>query len=264
MTSPRIVVGVDGSPEARSALLWAADEAALHGCGLLVLHAARPADGATGQALLNGQVALASARQPAVPVTMLLSDTPATAALVELGQSAQLLVVGTRDRSDITTSLLGSVSHRTAAHARCPVAVVPGRSALPRAGEAPVVLGFSDGPAGRAALEFAADEAARRGASLHIVLAPPVQHPNLDQVRGRHPDLHVDAVVADDEPAEALLRAARQAQLLVIGCHHSEDPWATRLGPVPAAVLHRAACPVIVVGAGLRRPVTFGRARLSA
>jgi nucleotide-binding universal stress UspA family protein len=66
----------------------------------------------------------------------------------------------------------------------------------------------------------------------------------------------VELTLADSDPASALPEAAREAQLVVVGCHHSEDRWSTRLGPVPAAIAHRAPCPVIVVGQ--RRLATAG------
>ena len=50
-----------------------------------------------------------------------------------------------------------------------------------------------------------------------------------------------------DDPAEALIRAADAADLLVIGCHHSADRWSIRTGPVAEAVMRGASCPVMLV-----------------
>jgi len=238
MNSQRIIVGVDGSPGARSALEWAVDECRLRACTLLIVHALDARDvplvpGAPAVAgydefaeqLLTGHAAAASARRQGVPVTTLLSAASPADTLIDLSIDAAMVVVGTRGSNGFTSTILGSVSQRTATHAHCPVAVVPQRP-LPK-NDAPrgaVVVGVSGGHAGRLALEFAQREAQVRGAELQTVRA-------------------------DDDPADALLSAARDAQLLIVGCHHSDDRWGTRLGPVPTSVLHRSPCPVVVVGA---------------
>jgi nucleotide-binding universal stress UspA family protein len=288
MASNCIVVGVDGSAGARSALLWAADECALRRRTLVVVHAPFSARSAVvelvddaavrlleerGEKLLAEHAAAASSRQPGVLVTNLLSKGAAADALIDLSADAELVVVGTHGRGGIVSSILGSVSHRVATHAHCPVAVVPERPPLRTAEPAPrVVVGVSSAKSGRIAFDFAIDEARRRGATLVAVRAwgepdssllaeidttvadrwkthagRDLQN-DLAALAGQLPDVVVEPVLASAEPAQALLHAARTAQLIVVGCHHSEDRWSTRLGPVPSAILHRSPCPVIVVG----------------
>lgn len=233
MTMQRIIVGVDGSAGARTALEWAADECRLRACTLLVVHAREPHPDALGpvqpgydaaaEHLLTQHAAAASARRPSVPVTTLLSGGAPADTLIGLSADAELVVVGTRGSNGFTSTMLGSVSTRTAGHAHCPVAVVPQR--VPQDshdGERDVVVGVSDGRTGRLALEFARHEAHLRSARLQ-------------------------SVQADTEPTELLLRAAQGAQLLVLGCHHSDDRWGSRLGPVPTSILHRSPCPVVAV-----------------
>ncbi|PZS34955.1 MAG: hypothetical protein DLM58_04875 [Pseudonocardiales bacterium] len=235
MTTARIIVGVDGSTGARTALEWAVDECRLRSCTLLVVYARQAHPDAAGpvglgydevaERLLTRHAAAASARQPGVAVTTLLSGGPPASTLIDLSADAELVVVGTRGNSAFTSTMLGSISTRTAAHAHCAVAVVPQRLATRTdENERPVVVGVFAGHAGRLGFEFARDEARVRGARLRSVSAEP-----------------------DAEPAENLLRAAEAAQLLVLGCLHSEDRWSSRLGAVPTAILHRATCPVIVV-----------------
>lgn len=249
-----IVVGVDGSAGARAALIWAADECRLRGRTLLVVHGAdhvdAPPGGEAGERILSSLLAAASARQPGVAVTSLDSRALAADALIDLSRDADLLVVGTHGRGGIVSSILGSVSHRVAAHASCPVVVVPdmpGRGSDARSSR--VVVGVSESVSGRLAADFAFDEARRRGATLVAVHAGDgsTQAGFAEQAR-HYPDVMVESVIADADPADALLAAAGTARLLVVGCHHSDDRWSTRLGPVPVAILHRAPCPVVVVG----------------
>jgi nucleotide-binding universal stress UspA family protein len=233
MTTQRIIVGVDGSPGARTALEWAVDECRLRACTLLVVHARErhpdaggpvtPGYDAVAERLLTEHAAAASARRPSVPVTTLLGGGLPADTLIKLSVDAELVVVGTRGSNGFTSTMLGSVSSHTAGHAHCPVAVVPQLpSPVGNHDGEPVVVGISDGRTGRLALEFARHEAQLRGARLQ-------------------------SVEADNEPAEALLRAAQGAQLLVLGCHHSDDRWGSRLGPVPTSILHRCPCPVVAV-----------------
>ena len=295
MHPSRIIVGVDGSAGARSALLWAADEASIRRDSLLVLHAPGPSDTASirkagepailaldeaGERLLQECLSAASARQPGVPVTTLLSHARAADTLIDLSRDADLVVAGTRGVNAPFSTILGSVCHRVAAQAHCPVALVPEAAALStRVPTADIVVGASGGSAARLALGFAVDEAGRRGATVVAVrtfsgaFAEAPRRPaagradrldghanesferdresferDLEPIRAARPDVPIVSSLVVAEPAEALLAAAGTAQLIVIGCHHSDDPWSTRLGPVPNAILDRAPCPLVVVG----------------
>jgi nucleotide-binding universal stress UspA family protein len=272
MSNNRIVVGVDGSLGARSALLWAVDECRLRRASLFVAHAPDPTDaavvGAYGEAalraiddfgarMLSELVATASAHQPGVPVASLLSHSNAGDALIDLSQDSDLIVVGTRGRGGIVTSMLGSVSHRVAAHAHCPVVVVPQHASLTSGhGRNQVVVGVSHGSSGLAALEFAFEEAWVRRVPLTAVRSTADAKPrdaeqaefDLQRLADRFPEVEIHVELREQEPADALLSAADRAQLVVVGCHHSDDRWSTRLGPVPSAIVYRAGCPVVIVG----------------
>jgi nucleotide-binding universal stress UspA family protein len=67
-----------------------------------------------------------------------LADRHAAEALVELSDSADLLVVGSRGRGGFSSLLLGSVSHAVVLHARCPVVVIPSATAERKAVVPPV------------------------------------------------------------------------------------------------------------------------------
>ncbi|MER7134415.1 universal stress protein, partial [Streptosporangium saharense] len=64
-------------------------------------------------------------RHPDVKVTERLEYGHPVEALREASTEADLLVVGSRGRGDLTGLLLGSVSHALLHHAACPVVVTP-------------------------------------------------------------------------------------------------------------------------------------------
>jgi nucleotide-binding universal stress UspA family protein len=140
-----VVVGVDGSPESEIALRYAADTAAVHGAGLTVVLAWRPA-GSRGLAplpelegleytrlarrgarrLASGAADLARGLYPDLKVQESSAEGSPPAVLREAAAGAGLLVVGSRGRGGFHGLLLGSVSHAVMHTAPCPVAVVRG------------------------------------------------------------------------------------------------------------------------------------------
>ncbi|MEV8181003.1 universal stress protein [Specibacter sp. NPDC078692] len=133
-----IVVGVDGSPESILALRWAKTLASTLGCTIMAIsawhletvygpypvtdwdgesEAQRVLDEALNQAFEGDSPAgLVAEVRRGRPVPVLLN----------LAQSAQMLIVGSRGHGGFAGMLLGSVSSACAAHARCPVLVVHG------------------------------------------------------------------------------------------------------------------------------------------
>lgn len=136
-----IVVGVDGSIPARSALSWAAAQARHTGARLHLiavweipaLHGWAPAlPYDEDLAAAAGKVLSASARdvlgeQP-TDLEIAESIVPGHPAqvLIDASARAALLVVGCRGHGTLTGALVGSVSQQCVRHARCPVVVVRG------------------------------------------------------------------------------------------------------------------------------------------
>ncbi|HET7486708.1 MAG TPA: universal stress protein [Acidimicrobiales bacterium] len=137
-TTDRIVVGIDRSPEAVAALRWAYEEARVRGAVLEVVHAWRlpfagdPAGlAAEPRSFLGAATHLLSSvvdgelsDHPGVEVVQTLVNGDPAAALIAKGEGADLVVVGSRGHGGFTGLLLGSVSHKVADHAPCPVAIV--------------------------------------------------------------------------------------------------------------------------------------------
>jgi nucleotide-binding universal stress UspA family protein len=136
-----IVVGVDGSPGSRTALTWAAAEAADHGADLVVVnvweHTLLPPAGSvsvseryvpdpsqrTAEELLQVIKEVLGEEPPVLVQPQVKQGRPAKV-LIEASESADLLVVGKRGHGGFAGLVLGSVSQHVAAYAKCPVTVV--------------------------------------------------------------------------------------------------------------------------------------------
>lgn len=128
----RIVVGVDGSAESRDALRWAAGEARHRHAVLEVVTAwsfERP--DIAGEfheralQLLDEATHQVKELEPDVEVSTYVEPAAAAEVLVGRSRDADLLVVGSRQRSQLTGILLGSVSQECAHRAYCPLVIVP-------------------------------------------------------------------------------------------------------------------------------------------
>lgn len=131
----RIVVGVDASEESTAALRWAARYARLTGGSLEVIHAWHVADehgwlqtlpppaGPTDVARQALREVVDSVVGKDVAVVTAVVEGHAAKVLVDASKGASLLVVGNTGTGRFD-EMLGSVSHRCAARAHCPVVVV--------------------------------------------------------------------------------------------------------------------------------------------
>lgn len=141
----RIVVGIDGSVTARAALRWAAEEASLRNLGVYVAICWQlPVMlGIYSQPLLEATDLEGKARELAesevdevfgvdrrgLDVSLGVLEGAPALRLLELGELAEMIVVGTRGHGGFAGLLLGSVSQHVAEHARCPVVIIPHRQA---------------------------------------------------------------------------------------------------------------------------------------
>jgi nucleotide-binding universal stress UspA family protein len=136
--SPRIVVGVDGSPEAVTALEFAIEEARLRSAALHVTYAypamASQLTGSTADdyyAQVEGEAReLLQRIKAAAPTTdgldvewLGVPGNPAEV-LIEASRAATLLVVGSRGLGGFLGLVMGSVSSQCVHHSHCPVLVV--------------------------------------------------------------------------------------------------------------------------------------------
>jgi nucleotide-binding universal stress UspA family protein len=133
-----------------------------------------------------------------------------------------------------------------------------------------IVVGVDGSAESQRALAWALDEARRRRATLQVVHAWKIPQPDpylpvvlgpevfetsartvlREAVAGIEADPDGPAVETElvcDSPAHALLDAAKDADLLVVGSHGRGGFAGMLLGSVSQHVLHHATCPVVVV-----------------
>ncbi len=131
----RIVVGVDGSRHGEAALRWSVEEAEARSGELVAVFAWQVPFVSIPGTFDRGELEQAAKEllietvsrvipTPPIPLRTLVAEGDPAAALVEASKSADLLAVGTRGRSPWAGLLLGSVSQRCAAGARCPVVLI--------------------------------------------------------------------------------------------------------------------------------------------
>jgi nucleotide-binding universal stress UspA family protein len=282
-----VLVGIDGSDAGAKALLWAAEEARRRGSVLQVAHAGDvttvprgdPNDvesTAYGRQLLADAIATLVDDFPELDVSPVLRDLTAAQLLIELSAEAALLVVGTRGRNRLAGLLLGSVSRSVAGHSRCPVVLVSERT-VPNGATGDVVAGVSGSPAGRAALQLACAEAALRGVAVRAVRSlaetdytiEPYADLQLDAEQWRrsqqalldqcvaeaaetYPDVPIKPQLVGAPAHLALVDAARDAALLVVGCRRPDAAYLSRVGPVASWLMHESPVPIALAGQTLQ------------
>lgn len=280
-----VIVGVDGSDESLAAVEVAVHEAELRGRPLEVIHAfvwpllrvpLGPPPGAPPRAgmrhraedIVRRAVERALLVSPAADVSGHVVTGQTVPVLLDRARTAVLVVIGDRGLDAFAGLLVGSVAVALAAHADCPVLVVRGQADA----AGPIVVGVDGSPSDLDVLDHAFATAAVHRAPLLALHARrrrrtgPTgdRHPPADDGDGRasravesmhdaHPDVAVQRVVVPGDARRALIDASREARLVVVGSRGRGGLAGPLLGSVSHAVLHHAACPVVVVPHGLPR-----------
>jgi nucleotide-binding universal stress UspA family protein len=168
-----------------------------------------------------------SVSERGIEVSTSLLDGAVVWALADFVRPDDLLVVGTHKTGFLHGRVLGSRSVQIAAAARSSVAVIPELDLRFRRG---VVVGIDQKADAPDVACAAAAEATAYGVPLSVIRAfrvapqPREAHGSaaVAAVRKKFPDLAVRTRESQREPAEALLDAARDKALLVIGPGRSE------------------------------------------
>lgn len=293
-----IVVGIDGSEQSICALIWAAREAKVRKSTLhlvtaytVPIFAASGLDG--GYATVDDDVirqgAEAVLREAAAKVAHLdveldarVENGDAAGVLLELSESAELLVFGSRGRGGFLGRLLGSVSSALPAHSTCPTVTVP-LSCAARLGEAEtakkdlpevanvITVGVDGSDQARFAVLVAAEQAERYGATLRIICAvqpytgslawipAPVDRDALfaeiqtqldageKWLRNHFPKLPMQIELVEGSAVDVLVKASETSELIVMGTRGRGGFAGMLLGSTTDGVRHHSKGPVMVV-----------------
>ncbi|HEY8478393.1 MAG TPA: universal stress protein [Spirillospora sp.] len=275
---PNVLFGYDGTEENDLALRWAVEETRLRGLDLMMCycwrwpypeghvdHDVQAIVQRAGENLLQDGARRARALGAAGRVHTRLRPEPASDALARESDDAELIVVGSHERHrllDVSTAVqLPARTHR-------PVVAVRGSDGP----HGLVVAGVDGSEAADAALGFAIEEAALRDIDLRVVHgawepgAVPEHELSLftDETkllgtraamlekavhpwRHRYPQVRVRVSPLLERPREALLAAAEDADLLVVGDRGTGGVDPLLLGATSSAMLHHAPCAVAIV-----------------
>lgn len=195
--------------------------------------------------------------------------------LLEMSKDVTMIVMGSRGLGGLSGMVMGSVSAAVVSHASCPVVVVRADNAVDEQTKyGPVVIGVDGSEVSQRATEYAFVEAEARGAELvavHTWMDMQVQaslaglsaaQEQWEQVEAeqrelldsrlspfaeQYPQVKVTKVITRDRPVRALVDAAENAQLLVVGSHGRGGFKGMLLGSTSRALLQSAPCPMMVV-----------------
>ncbi|WP_457030536.1 universal stress protein [Kitasatospora sp. P5_F3] len=275
-----IVLGVDALAPGLLVMAWAADEAERRDLPLRLVHAVPPmlrdiggVDEARrhealrkeGSLLLDKGAGFARRRHPDLAVSTGVLDGYPGQALCRESERAELVVLGSRRLSRTEEALSGSsVTVPVSAQAHCPVAVVCDPEHVTQDPQY-LVVGVDGSPSSRAAIDFAFETAALRGAALRALwvwrsplVALQDEHFGLQERRrllgeataghaAAYPDVRLTHEVVRGHPVEELAKASEHALAVVVGRRGRGGFTGMRLGSVPHGLLHHARCPVITV-----------------
>lgn len=214
------------------------------------------------------------AATPRTVVHLIESEDDPDQALAEATVHADLLVIGSHQRSQLQERF-GVRSLRLARQENCATVIVPERWTPGHTGT--VVVGL-DEDSSATALEFAVAEAEKSGARLEVVHAWTAPLPAfdplvwivdtegelreahrgqldavLDRLQAEHPSARVSGYLEECLPATALRDRGANADLIVIGSHREGPIVRAILGSAARDVLHNASVPLCIVPARVGR-----------
>ena len=292
-----LVAGIDGSESSLLAADWAAFDADRRGATLRLVHAvlATPTDGyleptlvspqasdqqrAKANVLLGTTAARLAAEHPGLTIkTAQYLGAPARVLLDQSNSGPIATVVGADGQGRFSGAFFGSVAARLAAHGHGCIVVAREERADSATRPGVVAVGVDGSAESQAAIGFAYEEAALRGATLlaiHTWNDKPLNHAlgsypldinstNIDDQEHRlletelagweqkYPDVPVRMRVLRGRAAPNLLRYATTAgpqptQLMVVGSRGRGGFAGLLLGSTSQAVMTHADCSVAIV-----------------
>jgi nucleotide-binding universal stress UspA family protein len=226
----------------------------------------------TSRRILADICAGISAVAPDVHVRPDLRRGPISGSILDASEGAGLLIVGQETRTGIDRLAAGATTLKVAARAACQVVAVPAPW-QPGPLRHRLVVGVRSGTHAADLLAQAFELAEDRNDTLVVLHAWHLADPYLDRTEARtnidqwtkagealleellaesrqaHPDVRVEAHVVHQEPANALVEAGRNADLILLARRTRDPLHISRLGGTARAVLQHAPCPVLVLSA---------------
>lgn len=253
----KMVVGTDGSPTATAARDAALRLAKKFRAELLILCAYDPPrmNRRVAEDVIRRSLDAASRQKVAAAGEIAQADPAEMIIDAAQQENADLIVVGNKGMGQATRFRLGSVPDRVAHYAPCDLLIVDttrsDRSRRADLGYKKLLAGTDGSPT--------ANEAARKAFELAMLLRstvtlvyvgdPVVGAITLeDTARGRPEGVKVEPLVAQGEPAEALVQVAEAADidLIVVGNKGMAGARRFLLGSVPNQVAHYAPTDVLI------------------
>jgi hypothetical protein len=272
-------------------LRYGAHEAALHGCGLRLVRSYLGGRRRPGRTTLDDADARAEAAEivrhalaragaildPGLDVTGVVVRGPAVESVLDTAGDAQGVVVQRRDVLQLVQALTRSTATGTIPPVHVPVVCVPPDWTRGTPGRRPITVGVESPEHSQALLHRAVTIAREHAAPLRVLHTWSLPAPYdeqvlrrvgpeweasirreiesaLDRPESERPSTPLDVDVRHGDPLDALLSAARDSEMLILGRHdHARVPAGCHLGRVARGALHESCCPVALLPTAPRR-----------
>ncbi|MGP4057373.1 universal stress protein [Mycobacterium sp. 4D054] len=260
--SPYIVVGIDGSPAAVDAALWAIDQAVDRDVPLRLVYVIDTQDGevdphdqsrriATADVSLRHALTAVEAAQRPVKIEVEILQGRPVPTLLEAARTAAMLCVGARGLRHSTQGRIGSTATALSASAHCPVAIVRAHRPHHRQDRF-VVIELNNSAASSEVMRRGLDEARRRKAPVRV-LTPARPHPEarihwdrrLAEWQRAYPDVEI-VPVGDHGDTLDYLAAHGDTVQLVVAARNRPGGVAALVGPPGNAALRDTDCSILV------------------
>lgn len=261
----QVVLGVDDETTARAAVMWIMERAQRGDLRLRLVAELDDGGSNPGWAKQTLADAVRSIEDAAVgiEVDFVIADRPLLHELLEHGETADLLVVGSHPDPAIRDGQTPSLPISLAARAQCPVVIVPDDWTTQNG---PVVVGVESGGDGHAVAAFAAREAVAAHRELRVVhtweswktldsRAEHIEHGEVvrataEQLHAEFPNLRLAVVLKEAVAHDGIIANSRDAGLIVLGTHGIGRETGVVLGTIHQEVMIRGSIPLITVPLG--------------
>jgi nucleotide-binding universal stress UspA family protein len=259
-----VLAGIDGSPAAIVAALWAVDEAISRGVPLRLVSVIAPTHPAPDDytrdltqaetSLREARAAIEASGKPVAIDTDILRGPPGPV-LVEATSDADLVCVGSVGIGRFARAILGSTATELAERAHCPVAILRTDLDRPPPDVNWIVVRMTGAPDNEIVVKHAVGEARLRRAPMLVLGGDPDELSDradgrfvhrVEEWRRRHPEVRVYPITTNDAIGRFLSDNDERAQLAVISGTEAGQ-LARLLGPTGHALYRHPGCSVLVI-----------------